>query len=207
MGGRAGPARLTFVVGNVAFEDIRYADGDAIDAAMKAKPHLFPNETVPTLELDDGTVISQSRDIAYYAARVGKMLPDSDPRKMADIDEAYTTIDELSESLVASMEAGHEGDKLKQVRAEWMEKKGKPMLRRLTEIFARGSKEGPFLHGAVPSVADFTLLSMMGFFTCGMVDHVPADFGVVNAPRLAAVAAAVKAYPAVAAYLEKHPDM
>jgi glutathione S-transferase len=93
------------------------------------------------------------------------------------------------------MEAGHEGDKLKQVRAEWMEKKGKPMLRRLTEIFARGSKEGPFLHGAVPSVADFTLLSMMGFFTCGMVDHVPADFGVFNAPRLAAVADPVKAYP------------
>jgi glutathione S-transferase len=43
---------------------------------------------VPTLELDDGTVIFQSRDIAYYAARVGNTLPDSDPRKMAHIDEA-----------------------------------------------------------------------------------------------------------------------
>ena len=203
MGGRAAPARLAFLVGGVEFEDIRYADGDAIDAAMKENPALFPCETVPVLQVGD-VVVSQSRDIAYYAARVAKILPE-DPIKMLDVDEAFTTVDELTNTIVATM--GGDEDKLEAVRAEWMEKKGKPILARLTAIFERGSKEGPFLHGAAPSIADFVLTATVGFFASGMISHVPQDFITTTSPRLGAVAAAVMAHPPIAAYMQKYPTL
>jgi prostaglandin-H2 D-isomerase / glutathione transferase len=201
MGGRAAPARLAFVVGGVAFEDIRYDSGEAVDVAAAANPGLLPCGTVPVLQVGDA-VISQSRAIAYYAARVAGLLPD-DALKMADVDEAYATVDDIVDSVMGTMGK----DDLEKVRAEWVETKAKPLLARVQAIYERGSKEGPFLLGATPTVCDFQLAATIGYFASGQLDHVPADLVQANYPRLAAAFGAVMTHPAVAEYLVKNPRM
>eukprot|EP00672_Neobodo_designis_P028369 CAMPEP_0174853588 /NCGR_PEP_ID=MMETSP1114-20130205/29041_1 /TAXON_ID=312471 /ORGANISM="Neobodo designis, Strain CCAP 1951/1" /LENGTH=211 /DNA_ID=CAMNT_0016088243 /DNA_START=42 /DNA_END=677 /DNA_ORIENTATION=+ len=199
MGGRAFAARLAFVVGGVEFEDIRYKDGAAIDAAMEKNPKLFPCQTVPTLEVGD-VVISQSRAIAFYAARVAKLMPE-DALKLAEIDEVVATIDDLVDPLMGTM--GKEN--LAEARAEWVEKTAKPMLARIAAIYARASPEGPFLHGEKPSAADFMLAGIIAYVGSGTLDHVPQDLVMANYPRLAAAFGALMANPAVAAFAAKHP--
>lgn len=60
---------------------------------------------------------------------------------------------------------------------------------------------GPFVLGDKPSIADVAIYTSLQSFTDGSLDHIPADS--VNAyPKMVAVAAHVKAMPAVQARLQ-----
>jgi glutathione S-transferase len=62
-------------------------------------------------------------------------------------------------------------------------------------------KGGGFLVGDAPTIADCTLIPALDRFTCGSVDHVPADC--MDAfPEVAAYVKRFMALPEVAAYYD-----
>lgn len=199
-GGRAAVARLCLAHGGIDFEDVRMP-GEALDEAMRDTAR-FPLATVPVLEIDGGKVVlSQSDAISSYCARLAGLYP-SDPLQAADVEEIQAQLEDFFQSLYATV--GKEGDALKQAREEWLENTGKKHLKRLDDIFARGSADGPFLHGAKPAKGDFAIFSTSGHLASGQLDYIPKDL-IAGYPRLSQAVGAVAQLPSVQAFLAKNP--
>jgi glutathione S-transferase len=204
-GGRAAVARLCLAIGNIPFEDVRM-NGVELDAAMAADKKRFPNGTVPVLEIDGGRVVlSQTLPIAFYCARVAGLFP-TDPLQIANEEEVQAQVLDFFETLYATVGKAETDEGIKKVRQEWASGAGGAKLRRLNEIFERGSPEGPFLHGTQVGAADLTTFAMTGHVRSGHWDHIPDDLFEVY-PRLKATTAAVAALPAVKDFMAKHPGL
>jgi glutathione S-transferase len=202
-GGLAAVPRLCLVLGNIEFEDARMT-GEELEAAMEADKKRFPNATVPVLEIDDGRVVlSQSMPITFYCARVAGLFP-TDPLQIADAEEVQAQVLDFFQALYATV--GPEGDALKQAREEWAAGPGGAHLRRLDQIWERGSAEGPYLHGDRVGVSDLTAFALIGHVRSGHLDHIPEDL-FDACPRFKAAAAAVAGLPAVKEFVTKHPAL
>jgi glutathione S-transferase len=202
-GGLAAVPRLCLVQGNIEFEDARMT-GEELEAAMEADKKRFPNATVPVLEIDGGRVVlSQSMPITFYCARLAGLFP-TDPLQIADAEEVQAQVLDFFQALYATV--GKEGDELKKAREEWAAGPGAAHLRRLDQIWERGSAEGPYLHGDRVGVSDLTAFALIGHVRAGHLDHIPDDL-FDACPRLKAAAAAVAGLPAVKEFVTKHPAL
>ena len=99
MAGRAEMIRLAFHVGGVDFEDERVPR----DQWPVVKP-TTPRGQVPTLTLDDGTVLTESGALLRYAGAIGcpRLYPE-DPLAAARVDEVGDVINGMAGALVAAV--------------------------------------------------------------------------------------------------------
>jgi len=186
--GRAEPIRLTLAIGGVEFEDERIVR----DEFVSRKPSL-PFGSLPVLDVD-GSVYSQSHAILRYAGKLAKLYPE-DPLHALRVDEVLDGLTDALNALVPSFRAQDDETK-KRLRTEFLKNEFPRYFGGVEKLIA-----GPFVLGDKPSIADVAIYTSLQSFTDGSLDHIPADS--VNAyPKMVAVAAHVKAMPAVQARLQ-----
>merc|ERR1711876_70914 len=87
---RAEVSRLSLILGNVPFEDVRIKSLDEFKASGKS-----PLGQAPVLEVD-GKLISQTGAIARYCGKQGGFYPRDDDLAAAKIDEIIDTATDIT---------------------------------------------------------------------------------------------------------------
>lgn len=161
---------------------------------VKMDEALHPTHTVPTLTIN-GTVLNQSRACAMFAARASGMVP-TNPLEAGLVEEVQACLEELFSGKDSYLQKDREAF-LANNLPKWMGR---------IESLSTGDKF--FLGGDKPSLADFWIVAMVCFFASEMpftVDVVKKSdfeqFKVINR-----IVKATKAYPAVKAYFDRHPE-
>lgn len=186
--GRVELARLLFVFGGVAFEDerIQHADMPAL------KPSL-PLGQLPVLQVDGGTVYSQSFAIARYAAALSGLYP-SDAIDAMRVDMVSETIRDLVTVFISTF-TEQDADKKATITKKFLEETIPAAFNVL-----EGMVRGPFFLGddASASLADMHLFDLVHNALVPVFQFSLAPF-----PKLSGVVEHVKSNANIAAYLEK----
>ena len=202
--GRALPARLAFVIGNVPFVDER-VPFDKWDSSDKDS---FPAGSLPVLHITDDItgattlVLSESQAIYRYAGHRAGLYP-SGPTEIGRVEEVLKLVEDVFSSTdpIGLMRTFHlQGDALFSARKEFVAKTIPTFISRIEKLLV-----GPYTTGSTISISDVTLFCIVRLLMSGNLDHVPVD--VLEAyPRCRGVCEGVFARPEVMAYFAKYPN-
>jgi len=195
------PIRLTLVASNIPFTDHRYSTKDT-SWRNKLENHL-PFGQLPVLEVD-GIFIAQADSCARLAAKLAKLYPD-DPVKAAESDMVVVHQAEIQKAIARlSFDGvpGAEGTKMvpekerKTLVNEWVDSSLPDLLRRLEHRCG-----APFIIGETFTWADINVF-------CRLVQLLDINPIILDRdyPKLKSLEKYVRRLPAIAAWIEAHPE-
>jgi glutathione S-transferase len=188
-GGRAEPARLAMHIGEVPFEDYRFAPGD-FSEVRKATPL----NQVPTLHVND-LQVTQSDAITRYVGKLAGLYPEDDLQALL-CDEVMGALEDINVKLGATF--GLTGDDLKSARDALATDALPKYLRWLQHQLE--SHGGEFLADNRLTVADLKAFVILRWLSSGKLDHIPNDLIEIVAPRLKDYVNRIASLPAIAQY-------
>lgn len=178
LSGRAEAIRLSFLIGNVKFEDIRveFKEWGAL------KPST-PWGSLPYLDLPTGDRLSQSDALARYAAKLAGLYPE-DNIAAAKVEEVMGVMSDFMKCV------NDTGKGMEQKDKEAERKKalttGKPaMFLKKTEAYIKANGKDGHIVGGKLTLADVSLFCTTSFIISGFFDGVSGDV--------------LKAYPSIQA--------
>ena len=192
-GGRGEPIRLAMSVGGLDFEDERLNYGQW--AAFKPRT---PFGALPTLTVDDTTVLAQSNTIIRYVGKLTGLYPE-DALDAARCDEILDAVEEADTKVGATMRLDEEAKRVARLALS-----DGPL-----QIFAKAIGDrleaagGEWFAGGKPSVADIKVFVTVRQLRSGRLDYIPTDLFDKAAPGLLAHAERVGALPGVRAWYTK----
>ena len=173
-GGRGEAIRLALHIGNIAFEDHRFAFADFESERAKT-----PLSQVPVLTLD-GAQITQSNAILRYIGKQADLYP-SDNKQALICDEVMDAVEDCTDKIVATFFL--QGSELEQARAKLVKGDLAKYLQFLElKLVEQG---GEYFAGQRLTIADLKVLPLVSWLMSGQLDHVPQDLVANVAPRLA----------------------
>ncbi len=191
-GGRGEAARLALHLGNIAFEDYRFAFPEFAQLRKST-----PLGQVPTLHVD-GVQVTQSDAITRYAGKLAGLYP-TDPFQALLCDEVMDGLEDINVKLGASF--GLTGDALKEARAALV---ASPLPQYLgwlqRQLQAHG---GQYFADQRLTIADLKAFVFVRGLTSGRLDHIPTDLVQTVAPDLVAHVQRIAQTPAIAQYYAK----
>ncbi len=191
-GGRGEAARLALHLGNIAFEDYRFAFPEFAQLRKST-----PLGQVPTLHVD-GVQVTQSDAITRYAGKLAGLYP-TDPFQALLCDEVMDGLEDINVKLGASF--GLTGDALKEARAALV---AGPLPQYLgwlqRQLQAHG---GQYFADQRLTIADLKAFVFVRGLTSGRLDHIPTDLVQTVAPDLVAHVQRIAQTPAIAQYYAK----
>jgi glutathione S-transferase len=191
-GGRAEPARLAMAVGNIAFEDHRFAFPEFAEV-RKATPF----GQVPVLHVD-GVQVTQCDAINRYVGKLAGLYP-ADPLQALYCDEVMYVVEEASVKIGPTFRMAGEEQKAARlalvngsipVYLGWLQ----------SQLNAHG---GEYFADNRLTVADLKVFVDVRGLNSGRLDHIPTDLVEKVAPALNAHLQRIAALPAVVAYYAK----
>jgi glutathione S-transferase len=191
-GGRAEPVRLALHIGNVAFEDYRFAYPEFTDVRRST-----PFGQVPTLYVD-GVQVTQSDSILRYAGKLAGLYP-ADAYQALLCDEVTYVVEEAGVLMGPSFRMT--GDAQKEARTALVNGSMPVYLRWLqSQLQAHG---GAYFADNRLTVADLKVFVYVRGLNSGRLDHVPTDLVENVAPALNTHLQRIAKIPAVAQYYSK----
>ncbi len=191
-GGRAEPARLAMAIGNIAFEDHRFAFPEFAEV-RKATPF----GQVPVLHVD-GVQVTQCDAINRYVGKLANLYP-TDPLQALYCDEVMYVVEEAGVKMGPTFRMA--GEEQKAARLALVNGSMPQYLGWLqSQLKAHG---GEYFADNRLTVADLKVFVDVRGLNSGRLDHVPTDLVEKVAPALNAHMLRIAALPAVAAYYAK----
>lgn len=188
-GGRAEPIRLALHIGDIAFEDRRFAPAEFAEVRQTT-----PFGQVPVLQVD-GTTVTQSDSILRYAGKLAGLYP-TDVYQALLCDEVMYVVEEASVKLGPSFRMT--GDALQEARTALVQGSMPVYLTWLqNQLLAHG---GQYFADNRLTVADLKVFIDVRTLNSGRLDHVPSDLVAKVAPALNEHMQRVAQTPAVAQY-------
>ena len=186
--------RLALTIAKVKFTNHKVFP---MSAWADMKP-LAPWNSLPYLELANGTVLGQSRAVLRFIGKGCSMYP-TDALLAARVDECLDGVDDMNATANKTGQ-GLSGDEKLAKRGEACKEGGDiyNACRRVEACYERAGTAGPYLTGEL-TIADLTVFAQVGWCVSGFFDGVSAEL-LKPFPRLQAVRQAVFALPEVAAY-------
>merc|ERR1712088_287480 len=163
---RAEVSRLSLILGNVPFEDVRIKSLDEFKASGKS-----PLGQAPVLEVD-GKLISQTGAIARYCGKQGGFYPRDDDFAAAKIDEIIDTATDITNLIGPTMRMGDE-EKLEARKKLASDKL--PMYFAALEAMMKENGSTGFFVGDKMTIADIAMWRLMGWFKGGALDGISTD--------------------------------
>jgi len=191
-GGRAEPARLAMHIGNIAFEDYRFAYADFAEVRKST-----PFGQVPTLHVD-GVQVTQSDAITRYVGKLAGLYP-ADPLQALLCDEVMCAVEDANIKMSSTNSVT--GDALKEARTALVNGPLTMYLRWLqSQLQAHG---GEYFADHRLTIADLKVFAYVRGLNSGHLDHVPTDLVEKLAPQLNIHMQRIANTPAVAQYYTK----
>ncbi|EGF83206.1 hypothetical protein BATDEDRAFT_84750 [Batrachochytrium dendrobatidis JAM81] len=159
--GRAEVIRLTLHIAGIPFEDARING----EAWKQLKPQT-PFGQMPTLTVNDTTIISQSAGILRYAGTLAGLYPSTDALKATFVDQILFHLEDINVVVAATYK--NETDVCKKIA----EDKLPAMLADLEKVVEEHGK-GPFAVGDHLTVADVSIYDVIGFLQSGDLRGIP----------------------------------
>lgn len=168
--GRAETSRLVMRLGGTDFEDIRFTGPEF---ATKYK-EMSPSGQVPFLELDDGSILTQSSAIEMYCAMKSGMLPE-DPFQRARTVELTNAFADVMQPLGPTFAIKDLDEKIAARKALIAEdgalnKKMKSVESMVAKVTT------PFYCGDSITLADCHLYVFVSMMRSGMMDGISAEY-------------------------------
>jgi len=194
---RAEAIRLALKAGGVTFEDARCDPSE-----WPAIKPTTPRGQVPTLTLDDGSVVTESVALLRLAGALGtpRLYP-AEAVAAARVDEAVDILRAAVEALVATHAPGLSVAEQARLGAAALSP-GAPVAAVLAwaDAAVEGNPAGPYVVGSGLSIAD-CLLKVIADWVTGPELAAAAFKGALDAyPRVRGAVAATSAVPTIAAY-------
>jgi prostaglandin-H2 D-isomerase / glutathione transferase len=191
-GGRAEPARLALHIGDIPFEDYRFAPKDFPEVRKTT-----PLNQVPTLHINE-LQVTQSDAITRYAGKLTGLYPEDDIQALF-CDEVMGALEDVNTKIGATF--GLTGDDLKNARSALATGPLSQYLRWLeSQLESHG---GEFFADNRVTIADLKAFVVLRWLSSGKLDHIPTDLIDTAAPRLREFMNRVAGIPAIAQYYEK----
>jgi glutathione S-transferase len=191
-GGRAEPVRLALHIGDVAFEDHRFAFAEFAEVRKST-----PFGQVPTLMVD-GVQVTQCDSILRYAGKLAGLYP-TDAYQALLCDEVMYVVEEASVKMGPSFRMT--GDARRDARAALVNGSMPVYLGWLqSQLQAHG---GEYFADNRLTIADLKVFVDVRALNSGRLDHVPADLVEKVAPALNAHMQRIAQTPTVAQYYAK----
>ncbi|WP_313951604.1 glutathione S-transferase family protein [Accumulibacter sp.] len=188
-GGRAEPARLAMHIGEIPFEDYRFAPGDFAEVRKAT-----PLNQVPTLHVND-VQITQSDAITRYVGKLAGLYPEDDFQALL-CDEVMGVLEDINIKIGATF--GLQGDGLKDAREALVADALPRYLRWLqTQLDSHG---GEFFADNRLTIADLKALVILRWLSSGNLDHIPGDLLESVAPKLKDYVNRLAKLPAIAKF-------
>jgi len=195
---RAEVSRLSLILGNVPFEDVRIKSLDEFKASGKA-----PFGQAPVLEVD-GKLIAQTGAIARYCGKQGGFYPRDDDFAAAKIDEIIDTATDITNALGKTFRMEEEEKKAARVvlATDTLPKYFAALEKMMTENGSTG-----FYVGKSMTIADLAMWRLLGWVSGGALDGIPKDL-VESYPQLNSNMVATGSIEKVKSYMtEKYPNL
>lgn len=167
--GRTEAIRACLVVAQEDFEDKRITNSEWGE--------LKPNTrwgSLPTLELEDGTVLGQSKNILRYVGRMTGYYPFHDPKRAASVDEIIYVIDDIS-SGVANCGKNLEDEARNAKRTEFITTGAGGKLLEKLDKFIEEKSGGKYAIGHTLTIADMSVWSLASTIASGFFDGIATD--------------------------------
>ena len=191
-GGRGEPVRLALAIGDIAFEDHRFAFPEFAEVRKTA-----PFGQVPLLEVD-GVQVTQCDAILRYAGKLAGLYP-TDPYQALLCDEVMYVVEEANVKLGPTFRMT--GEEQKTARLALVNGSMPVYLAWLqSQLLAHG---GEYFADNRLTIADLKVFVEMRGLNSGRLDHIPADLVEQVAPALNTHMQRIAQIPAVAAYYAK----
>lgn len=188
-GGRAEPARLTMMLGDIPFEDERISFEEH-GATIKDRPF----EAIPVLEVD-GMVVSQSNTITRYLGKLAGLYPE-DNLQAALCDEVMSALEDITHMIVATFPMAEE-DK-KKAREALAAGPLTVYLKRVEQYLK--DRGGEYFADGRLTVADLKVYVWIASLRSGMLDYIPADIADNTAPLLIEHYERIHKHPKISEY-------
>ncbi|GAX78361.1 hypothetical protein CEUSTIGMA_g5803.t1 [Chlamydomonas eustigma] len=189
---RAEATRLVLNYGGIPYEDVSVEFGKWPE--LKADAAICPLGQLPSLEMNDGTVICQSGAILRYAARLANLIPSS-PEGLAEAEMIQEITQEMNDINPIVCYFDYQSDVYKSKHDAYFN-----ALPKWLSVAQRVLGDHPFFgRGTGPSFADFALFHIVDMTL--LVQPKALD----EYSKLMAWFKSIQALPAVKAYLEKRP--
>ncbi len=191
-GGRGEPARLALHIGDIPFEDKRFAFADFAEVRKST-----PLNQVPTLHVD-GVQVTQSDAITRYVGKLAGLYP-TDAFQALLCDEVLSAVEDANVKIGTTF--GLTGDALKEARTTLIQGPLPLYLGWLqTQLQAHG---GQYFADQRLTIADLKVFVFVTGLNSGRMDHVPTDLVEKVAPLLNTHCQRIAQNPAVVAYYAK----
>lgn len=180
--GIAEQIRLTLILSNIDFEDVRVKKEDWPN--MKSK---MPYEQLPIMSIDSGEPRGQSGAMLRYAATLNPDKNMYPMDKIYDVEEALGLLEDMQKSFaiiyyiaVRPEKYGYpegyhqteEGmDKVKKMRLEWVSETLPKYLGYLSDMIDRNGGKW-LVSGENPTIADCRAVPYFRAMTGGFIDHI-----------------------------------
>lgn len=168
--GRAESIRACLVVAKEEFEDIRLVGSDWSELKPKTRWG-----SLPTLELADGTVLGQSKNILRYVGRMTGYYPFHDPKRAAFVDEIIYVLDDISSGIYSCIKNVEDDAVRDSLRGDYMTTGSGGQLLEKLDKFIGSQSGGKYAIGHQLTIADMCVWSLASTLTCGFYDGIPTD--------------------------------
>lgn len=188
-GGRAESIRLAFHIGDIPFEDERWAFPEFGQKRSTLRFNALPVMTI------DGAQVTQSNALNRYVGRLAGLYP-QDALQALYCDEALDAVEDIGHQLGRTF--GLKGDAMREAREALVKGPLTCLLKGLDQLLARGG--GQYFADERLTVADLKVFVQVRALTAGYLDHIPTTFVQELTPALAAHCARIGEHPRIAAY-------
>ncbi|MBK8589749.1 MAG: glutathione S-transferase family protein [Sandaracinaceae bacterium] len=188
-GGRAESIRLAFHIGDIPFEDERWAFPEFGQKRSTLRFNALPVMTI------DGAQVTQSNALNRYVGRLAGLYP-QDALQALYCDEALDAVEDIGHQLGRTF--GLKGDAMRDAREALVKGPLTCLLKGLDQLLTRGG--GQYFADERLTVADLKVFVQVRALTAGYLDHIPTTFVQELTPALAAHCARIGEHPRIAAY-------
>ncbi|MBK7777069.1 MAG: glutathione S-transferase family protein [Sandaracinaceae bacterium] len=188
-GGRAESIRLAFHIGDIPFEDERWAFPEFGQKRGTLRFNALPVMTI------DGAQVTQSNALNRYVGRLAGLYP-QDALQALYCDEALDAVEDIGHQLGRTF--GLKGDAMRDAREALVKGPLTCLLKGLDQLLTRGG--GQYFADERLTVADLKVFVQVRALTAGYLDHIPTTFVQELTPALAAHCARIGEHPRIAAY-------
>jgi glutathione S-transferase len=193
---RAEISRLALYLGNIPFEN-RHPSRDEFRTA-KTNGSL-PFGQMPIL-IVDGETIAQTGAIARFCGKLSGMYPTNDPVAAAKIDQLIDAATDITTKVSPTMSVKDEAEKMA-ARTVLAEETLPRWFGYLEALCPDG--ENTFFVGDTMTIADLAIWRLMGWFTGGFLDGIPATV-VDGFPKLQAHSERIGSEPRIQQWMSEN---
>lgn len=191
--GRAEMIRLCLIIGDIPFEDERFAMEDWPEVKLTT-----PYRSVPVITVN-GEQLAQSMSILRYCGKIAGLYP-TDALEALKADEIADSMGDLANFAFRNVS---DPDLLLEIRRHLVEEEVPRYFGAIEERITRWS-DGPYALGEEISIADLAMYAVHLYYSTGWLEHVPADV-LDGYPRVMKAVKCVTEHPRVVAWYKEHP--